>query len=144
MFTTLVVLRDPDVSVGEWDRRFLLCTVVTVAIVLSALGLGAILAIYMQPSSYAVADQGLFYSWEMDFDALGYSAEEYVERSRLAVAWASLTTLAYMIIVNGGKLIVTIEAVPVQSEAIRRGVPCGRPEHDDQRGQPQGFAPTCI
>ncbi len=144
VFTTLVVLRDPNVSVGEWDRRFLLCTVVTVAIVLSALGLGAILAIYMQPSSYAVADQGLFYSWEMDFDALGYSAEEYVERSRLAVAWASLTTLAYMIIVNGGKLIVTIEAVPVQSEAIRRGVPCGRPEHDDQRGQPHGFAPTCI
>ena len=44
----------------------------------------------------------------MDFDALGYSADEYVERSRLAVAWTSLTTLAYMIIVIGGKLIVTI------------------------------------
>ena len=44
----------------------------------------------------------------MDFDALGYSADEYVERSRLAVTWASLTTLAYMIIVIGGKLIVTI------------------------------------
>ena len=36
VFTTLVVLRDPNVSVGEWDRRFLLCTAVTVTIVLSA------------------------------------------------------------------------------------------------------------
>ena len=108
VFTTLVVLRDRDVSIGEWDRRFMLCTAATVIIVLSALGLGAILATYLQPSSYAVTDQGLFYSWEMDFDALGYSADEYIERSRLAVAWASLTTLAYMIIVIGGKLIVTI------------------------------------
>ena len=108
VFTTLVVLRDPEISVGEWDRRFMLCTAVTVVIVLSALGLGAILVTYMQPSSYAVTDQGLFYSWKMDFDALGYSADEYVERSRLAVAWASLTTLAYMIVVIGGKLIVTI------------------------------------
>ena len=48
VFTTLVVLRDPDVSVGEWDRRFLLCTAVTVTIVLSALGLGAILATYIR------------------------------------------------------------------------------------------------
>ena len=108
VFTTLVVLRDRDVSIGEWDRRFMLCTAATVIIVLSALGLGAMLATYLQPSSYAVTDQGLFYSWEMDFDALGYSADEYVERSRLAVAWASLTTLSYMIIVIGGKLIVTI------------------------------------
>ena len=108
VFTTLVVLRDPEISVGEWDRRFMLCTAVTVVIILSALGLGAILVTYMQPSSYAVTDQGLFYSWEMDFDALGYSADEYVERSRLAVTWASLTTLAYMLVVIGGKLIVTI------------------------------------
>ncbi len=108
VFATLLVLRDGEASVGEWDRKFLLCTAVAVTIVLSALGLAATLVTYMQPSSYAVTDQGLFYSWEMDFDALGYSPEEYVERSRLAVTWASLTTLAYMVIVIGGKLIVTI------------------------------------
>ena len=146
VFTTLVVLRDPDVSVGEWDRRFLLCTAVTVTIVLSSLGLGAILATYMQPSSYAVTDQGLFYSWEMDFDALGYSADEYVERSRLAVTWASLTTLAYMIIVIGGKLIVTIyrmgggdssmapsAAAVATGEASLRRRPTGRSRLDMRR-----------
>ena len=108
VFTTLVVLRDKDVKVGDWDRKFMLCTAVTVTIILSALGLAAILATYVQPSLYSVSDQGLFYSWEIDFEALGYSPDEYFERSRLAVAWASLTTLAYMVIVIGGKLIVTI------------------------------------
>ena len=108
VFITLVVLRDEDISISGWDRKFLLCTTVAVTIVLSAIGLAAILATYLQPSLYAVSEQGLFYSWEVDYDALGYPAEEYFERSRLAVVWASLTTLAYMVIVIGGKLIVTI------------------------------------
>ena len=108
VFTALVVLRDRDVSVGEWDRKFLLCTAVAVTIVLSALGLAAILATYLQPSTYDVSEQGLFYSWAIDFDALGYPQDEYFERSRLAVTWSSLTILAYMVIVIGGKLIVSI------------------------------------
>ena len=55
-----------------------------------------------------MSEQGLFYSWAVEFDALGYPADEYFERSRLAVTWSSLTTLAYMVIVIGVKLIVTI------------------------------------
>ena len=108
VFTTLVVLRDGEVSLSGWDRKFLLCTAMAVTIVLSVFGLAAILATYLQPSSYDVSEQGLFYSWAVEFDALGYPADEYFERSRLAVTWASLTTLAYMVIVIGGKLIVTI------------------------------------
>ena len=125
VFTTLVILRDKDVRIGDWDRKFMLCTAVTVTIVLSALGLAAILATYLQPSLYAVSEQGLFYSWDIDFDALGYSPDEYFERSRLAVVWASLTILAYMVIVIGGKLIVTIyrldggdSAVPASATAV--------------------------
>ena len=108
VFTTLVILRDGDVSIGEWDRKFLLSTAVAVTITLSTLGLAAILATYLQPSSYAVSEQGLFYTWDMDYEALGYPPDEYFERSRLAVTWSSLTTLAYMVIVIGSKLIVTI------------------------------------
>ena len=125
VFTTLVVLRDKDVSIGEWDRKFLLSTAVMVTIVLSALGVAAILATYLQPSLYAMSDQGLFYSWDIDFDALGYPEDEFFERSRLAVAWASLTTLAYMVIVIGGKLIVTIyrldggdSSIPASATAV--------------------------
>ena len=105
---TLVVLRDKDVSIGEWDRKFLLCTAVALVTILAALGVVAILVSYAQPSSYPDTALGLFSSWEKDFDALGYSADEYHERSRLAAAWASLITLAYMVVVVGGKLIVTI------------------------------------
>ena len=108
VFTTLVVLRDRDISISEWDRKFLLSTAVAVTIVLSALGLATILATYLQPSSYDVSEQGLCYTWTMDFDAFGYPADEYFERARLAVTWSSLTTLAYMVIVIGGRLIVTI------------------------------------
>ena len=108
VFATLVVLRDMGNTIGEWDRKFLLCTTVAVTIVLSAVGLAAILVTYLQPSSYDVSEQGLFYTWATDFDALGYPQHEYFERSRLAVTWTSLTTLAYMVIVIGGRLIGTI------------------------------------
>ena len=138
VFITLVVLRDRDVSVGEWDRKFLLGTAMAVTIVLSALGLIAILVTYAQPSSYAVTDQGLFYSWEMDFEALGYSPEEYVERSRLAVTWASLTTLAYMVIVIGGKLIVTMYRLDVGASPPSASAPAVVADGDTLRRRPKG------
>ena len=106
--TALLVLRDSDLTVSEWDRKFLLSTVAAAIIVLSALGMGAILATYLQPSAYDVSEQGLFFSWATDFEALGYPAEEYFERSRLGVTWASMTTVFYMVIVIGGRLIFTI------------------------------------
>ena len=138
VFIALVVLRDRDVSVGEWDRKFLLSTAVAVTIVLSALGLVAILVTYAQPSSYAVTDQGLFYSWNMDYEALGYSPEEYVERSRLAVTWASLTTVAYMVIVMGGKLIVTIYRLDVGVSPPSASAPAVVTDGDSMRRRPKG------
>ena len=108
VFMALVVLRDKGISVGEWDQRFLLWTAVTVTIVLTVLGAAAILVTYLQPSLLAVADQGLFYSWDIDFHALGYPPDELAERFRVGIVWASLASLAYMVVVIGGKLIVTI------------------------------------
>ena len=106
--TTLMVLRDKDFRIGEWDRKFLLCAAAAVVIMLAALGIAAILIAYAQSSSFPETEMGLFYSQEKDYDALGYPANEYPERSNLAAAWASLITLAYMLTVIGGKLIVTI------------------------------------
>ena len=103
----LLVLRDRDGSIGEWDRKFLICITVAVVTILATLGVVAILVSFSHPSSYPDTALALFYSWEKDFDALGYPADEYHERSRLSTAWASLITLAYMVIVVGGKLIVT-------------------------------------
>ena len=108
VLTTLVVLREKGAAIGEWDRNFMLCTATSVTIVLSAMGLAGILVTYLQPSSYDVSEQGLFFSWATDFDALEYPRHEYFERARLAVAWTSLSVLAYMTIAVGGRLIVTI------------------------------------
>ena len=131
---TLLVLRDKDVSIGGWDRKFLLCTTVAVVIILAALGVVAILVSYAQPSSYPDTALGLFYSWEKDFDALGYPADEYHERSSLAAAWASLITLAYMVVVIGGKLIVTIyrlddgdSAMPSAAAVVTNRIQSQRP-----------------
>ncbi len=106
-FITLVVLRDREVSIGEWDRKFLLCTTVAVVIVLSVIGLATILLAWMQPIQYPEG-QGLFYPQDLDFDTLGYSASEHGKRSMMAVIWILLATFAYMVIVIAGKLIVTI------------------------------------
>ena len=74
-FITLVVLRDDDVRVSDWDRKFLLCTTVAIVLVLSIASLATILVGWMQPSSYPDG-QGLFYPSDLDFDALGYSPDE--------------------------------------------------------------------
>ena len=105
VLATLIVLRDVGSGIGEWDRKFMLCTATSITIVLSAVGLAAILVTYLQPSSYDMSDQGLFYSWSTDFEALGYPQHEYFERSRLAALWTSLTILVYMVVVMGGRLI---------------------------------------
>jgi hypothetical protein len=106
-FITLMILRDDDVSIGDWDRKFLLCTTVAVVIVLSVIGLATILVAWMQPSSYPDG-QGLFYPSDLDFDALGYSPDEFGTRSTLSVIWACVATFVYMVIVIAGKLIVTL------------------------------------
>lgn len=122
---TLIVLRDKDVRIGEWDRKFLLCATTAVVIILAALGVAAILIAYAQSSSFPETEMGLFYSQEKDFDALGYSADEYPERSNLAAAWASLITLAYMVVVIGGKLIVTVNRLDGGDSAMPMAAPAG-------------------
>ena len=107
VFITLMVLRDDDVSVGDWDRKFLLCTTVAIVIVLSVISLATILVAWTQQISYPDG-QGLFYPSDLDFDALGYSPDEVGTRSTLSVIWVFLATFVYMAIVIAGKLIVTI------------------------------------
>ena len=48
-FTILLVLQDPKTNPNERDRRFLLSTIVVVAIVSTTLGIITILAIYVSP-----------------------------------------------------------------------------------------------
>ena len=143
--TTLLVLRDEGVRIDEWDRKFLLCAAAAAVIMLATLGIAAILIAYSQSSSFPETEMGLFYSSEKDFDALGYSADEYPERSNLAAAWASLITLAYMVAVIGGKLIVTIyrldggdSAMPAAAGIVTNGTLPQRLRRPSRTGLPSG------
>ena len=107
-FTAMMVLRDESVSIGEWDKKFLLWVAVTMTIVLAALGVAATLLTFAEPSLLANSGKTVLYSWENNFDALGYPEGELVERYRHAVFLASLVLLAYMVFVVGGQLIVAL------------------------------------
>ena len=133
VFITLAALRDEDVSLPDWNRKLLLGGAVAATIVLVAFNGAAILAVYLQPGLLALPDHSLLRSWDIDFGALGYPPEELAQRLGLGFAWASLSTLAYMVILVGGHLIVTIyrlgdggSAASEASVAPSAGVPFPR------------------
>ena len=118
VFMTLLALRDKEVRLSEWDRKFLLWTAIAVTVVLAALAGGAILSFYLQPTLLILPDHNLFISWDVDFDALGYPMAEIRERFRLAGSLSSLATLAFMVVVVGGHLIMTIYRVNTGGSAV--------------------------
>lgn len=108
VFITLLVLRDPMVKPRERDLRFLLWTVVTATIVLSALGGAGILTLYLAPSSLPQPDHNLLYSWDIDFTALGYTQDELTQRLHLGFLWVALSNFVYIVVVVAGNLIVAV------------------------------------
>lgn len=106
---TLLVLRDKEAAVSEWERRFLLHAALGVTVALTVLGGMAIMVFYWNPSLLSQPNHTtLFISSKIDFDALGYPEAELMDRYRIAATWSSLSILVYMVIVLGGNLIVTI------------------------------------
>ena len=109
MFTLMVVLRDPSLIFNERDRRFLLSTTIAGGIVVTTLGTIIALAIYISPDFPSVLpDHNLLRSWEIDFEALGHSREEALNRLNLGYLWHAVWVLAYMVLIIGGHLIVAI------------------------------------
>ena len=109
VFTALLVLRDPAYKPSERDRLFLLSTTSVLAIVSTALGIVAILAIYLSPNMPSVlADHNLLRSWEIDLAALGFTREEALDRLDLGYLWHAIWVFAYMFFVVGGRLIVSV------------------------------------
>ncbi len=105
----LLILRDHEVSVGEWDRRFLLHATLAITIALTIIGGMGTMVFYLDPSLLSQPNHNtLVISAEIDFTVLGYPEEELLDRYRIASSWGSLISLVYMVIVVGGNLIVTI------------------------------------
>lgn len=108
VFLTLIVLRDEADGIDAWERKFLLVVSAGMTIILGALGVFAALVTFLEPSLISSSGDTLLNSWENDLDTLGYSADELMERYRHAILLSWMVALAYMIIVVGGKLIVTV------------------------------------
>ena len=107
-FMAVLILRDKEMKFHSWEKKFLLQAAIAVILVLTAVGSATILILYLRPSMLAIPDHTLIRSWEIDFSALGYSADELLERYRFGAIWSSLAILVYMVIVMGGSLLATI------------------------------------
>ena len=109
VFTALLVLRDPTFRPSERDRLYLLSTASVLAMISTAMGVVAILSIYLSPDLPSVLpDHNQLRSWEIDFAEMGFTQEEALDRLNVGYMWHAIWLLAYMFFVVGGRLIVAI------------------------------------
>ena len=106
LFTGLLVLRDPAVNPSPSQRRFLLQATFTLAVVAPTLGIAVVMAVYMSPYlPNVLPDHNLLGYWEINFDELGYTREEALERLNLGYLWHATYLFVYMTFVVGGSFI---------------------------------------
>ena len=105
VLTALGIVHDKGPTLTEQDRKSLLWTGAALFVVLSVVNGAAIVAVHLLLGWIVLPDRSLFYSWEIDYGAWGYSSSELGERLRLGALWASLASLGYTVIVVGGHLV---------------------------------------
>ena len=109
VFIVLLVIRDPMIKPSESDRRFVLSTVFTVAVVGTVLGMATVLAIYLAPNvPMVLPDHNLVWSWNLNYEQLGYTRQEALDLLKLGYLWHATSLFAYMAFVVGGTLIVAV------------------------------------
>ena len=109
VFIVLLVIRDPAINPSENDRRFVLSTVFTVAVVGTVLGMATVMAIYLAPNvPMVLPDHNLVWSWDGGYEQLGYTRQEALDLLKLGYLWHATCLFAYMAFVVGGTLIVAV------------------------------------
>lgn len=102
----LLLMRDASVVPHERDRRFLLWAILIVGMVLTTIGAAVMLTIYLTPNLPAMfPDHNLLYSWAIDFDRIGLSPEEALQRFNVGYLWHATSVFVYMVFVVGGNLV---------------------------------------
>ncbi len=107
-FWGIIAIRDHDVEPPMWVAQFILAAVAVMIMLLTTFGVAGMLVTYMDPSTITAADHSMIWSWETDFDALGYPEDEYLERMRVGLIWMSVAAIGYLSIVVGGYLMVMV------------------------------------
>ena len=113
IFMTVLVMRDPEMTFNGWEKRLLQQAAFGIILLLTAMGGASILVLYLEPSPLAIPDHTILRSWDIDFEALGYSPDELLERYRIAAVLSSLSTLVYLLLVLGGILLTTINRLEI-------------------------------
>lgn len=118
-FTAIIALNEPGMKLGL--DGFVLKATILVIILLCASGVAGMLMGYMEPDIVlTAADLRVI---PLGTEALGYTAEERVERLRLGILWMSLATIAYLAVVVGGYLLMTVRRATSQNpENVARQV----------------------
>ena len=106
IFITLMVWRDPSCNPSDKERQFIQWAAMAISLVGTTLGVLTVLLVYASPDMPRVLpDHNLLTSWEIDFDELGFTKEEALERVNLGYMWHGTFTLAYMILIVGSNLL---------------------------------------
>ena len=135
VFTALLVLRDPDVTFSERDRRVLFPVVAATAMLCGTVGLVVIVAIYVSPDlPMVLPDHSLLGSWEINFEELGITREEALDRLNLGYMWHAMCLFAYMAFVVGGSLIVAVYRMGDGGDPEEAPVSSGRTARASRRG----------
>ena len=105
---SIIAFQDDEVRLSDWEARFLLRATLGVTVALVLLGVAGIVIGYLEPNLYSIGDHNLLHLWQINWDKLGYPQEEFVERLRLGYVWMMIAMIAYMTVIVGGYLLVTV------------------------------------
>ena len=116
-FALLLIFRDTGVTFTERDQRALFSAMVAAACVSVPVGIAVIMAIFLSPDFPSVLpDHNLIRSWELDFDALGYTRAEALDRLNLGYVWHATSLMIYMACVVGGRLFMEVHRLAPRDE----------------------------
>ena len=109
VFISLLVMRDRGFNPNQAQRRFLINGSMVVSVAATSVGAAVILAIYASPDLPAVLpDHNLLGSWEIDYQALGYTRDEAMDRLNIGYMWHAVCLFVYMVFVVGGSLLLGV------------------------------------
>lgn len=116
-FSLLLYFRDTGVTIMEQDQRALFQVMVTAACVSTAVGIAVIMSIYLSPDfPLVLRDHNMVSSWELDFETLGYTREDALDRVNLGYIWHAMCLLIYMSCVVGGTMFVDLHRLRDRGE----------------------------
>ena len=122
-FLAFLALKDPGLSLVEADRRLLFPAAMGLGMLGISLGIAVVLVVYNSPNMpQALPDHNLLASWDINFDELGLSRAEALDRINAGYVWHAMLVIAYMGIVVCGRFLVEVYRIGGGTSAPTRAV----------------------